>query len=54
MSGIFCKFKFQVQFISHVQIKIILSMITKVKTVHVEEAHEETTGLIYYEPPQYR
>ena len=29
-------------------------MIIKVKAAHGEEAHKETTGLIYYEPPQYR
>ena len=34
--------------------KIILTMITKVMAAHGEEAHKETTGLIYYEPPQYR
>ena len=39
---------------SHIQIKIILTMVTKVKAAHGEEAHKETTGLIYYESPQYR
>ena len=29
-------------------------MITKVQGAHGEEAHKETTWLIYYEPPQYR
>ena len=44
----------QVQFISHIQIKIILPMITKVKAAHGEEALKETTGLIRYETPEYR
>ena len=44
----------QVQVISHIQIKKLLTMITKVKAAHGEEAHKETTGFIYYEPPQYR
>ena len=39
----------QVQFISHIQIKITLTiMITKVKAAHGEEAQKETTRLIYY------
>ena len=29
-------------------------MIILVKAAHGEEAHKETTALIYYEPPQYR
>ena len=44
----------QVQFISHIQIKRILTMISKVKAANGEEAHKETTGLIYYYPPQYK
>ena len=47
-------FKFQVQFISNIQVKILFTMIIKVKAAHGEEAHKETTGLIYYESPQYR
>ena len=30
------------------------TMMIKAKAAHGEEAHKETTGLIYYEPPQYR
>ena len=29
-------------------------MMVNVNTAHGEEAHKETTGLMYYELPQYR
>ena len=29
-------------------------MIITIKAAHGEEAHKETTALIYYEPPQHR
>ena len=50
----FFQVQVQVQFITHMQLKIIVTMITKFKAAHGEEAHKETTGLIYYEPTQYR
>ena len=37
----------QVQFISNIQIKIILTIITKVKAAHGEEARKETTRGLY-------